>query len=60
MGFPMNVMGLFMNMEEQMSEDWDNGFGKLKKLTEEDYAVEKAREELAAQAAASEESAAED
>ena len=37
----MNAMGLFMNMEDQMGEDWDNGLGKLKKQAEDDMPQKK-------------------
>ena len=34
MPYPFNVMRLFMNMDKMLSKDWDNGLGKLKKLSE--------------------------
>ena len=34
MPYPFNVMRLFMNMDKMMGKDWDNGLGKLKKLSE--------------------------
>ena len=34
MPYPLNIMRLFMNMDKMMSKDWDNGLGKLKRLSE--------------------------
>lgn len=32
--YPFNFTKLFMNMDEMMGKDWDNGLGKLKALSE--------------------------
>lgn len=34
MPYPFNIMKLFMNMEEMMEKDWNNGLMKLKNLCE--------------------------
>lgn len=34
MPYPFNIMNLIMNMEKNLGADWDNGLGKLKKLSE--------------------------
>ncbi|MDY8135509.1 SRPBCC family protein [Aquimarina sp. 2201CG5-10] len=34
MPYPFNLMGLFMNMEDNMGETWSNGLSKLKELSE--------------------------
>jgi hypothetical protein len=34
MPYPFNLMKLFMNMEEMMDKDWNNGLTKLKTLCE--------------------------
>ena len=35
--FPMNIMLLFMDMQEMMKKDFDRGLELLKKVSEEDY-----------------------
>ena len=34
MNYPFNLMKLFMDMEEAMDKDWNNGLGKLRQLCE--------------------------
>jgi len=34
MNYPFNLMKLFMNMEEAMDKDWNNGLSKLRQLSE--------------------------